>query len=141
MTSTTSVASTAAGQTAADPTAAVREVLHRLYAAWTDNDAEAFAALYREDATVVMPGVLHRGQDAVRAYMAAAFAGPLKGSRALDEPVDIRVLGDTAVVVSTAGILLAGETEVPAERRRHATWTLHRRDGVWSIAAYANAPA
>jgi uncharacterized protein (TIGR02246 family) len=71
----------------------VRELLRRLYAAWADNDAEARAALYRDDATVVMPAVLHRGRAAVRDYMAAALAGPLKGSRGVDQPQDIRMIG------------------------------------------------
>ncbi|ETK30545.1 SgcJ/EcaC family oxidoreductase [Microbispora sp. ATCC PTA-5024] len=121
--------------------AGVHELLRQVYAAWTDNDADAFAALYLPDATVVLPGVLHRGREAVRAYMAAAFAGPLKGSRGIDEPEDVRVMGDTAVVVSRAGILMAGETALPADRERLATWVLARRDGEWRIAAYANAPA
>ncbi len=88
----------------------VRDVLERMYAAWADNDADAFAELYVEDATVVMPGTFHRGRAAVREYMAAAFAGPLKGSRAVDEPQDVRVNGDTAVIVSRAGIIMAGRT-------------------------------
>ena len=122
--------------------AAVRAVLDALYAAWADGDADAFAALYREDATVVMPGVLHRGRAAVRDHMAAAFAGPLRGSRAVDRPLEVRILGtDTAIVVSSAGILMADEQELPPERERSATWVLHREHGRWSIAAYANTPA
>ncbi|HEX7746716.1 MAG TPA: SgcJ/EcaC family oxidoreductase [Micromonosporaceae bacterium] len=125
-----------------DETAAVRDVLRRLYAAWADNDAEAFAALYRDDATVVMPAVFHRGRAAVRDYMAAAFAGPLKGSRGVDRPQDIRMIGpDTAIVVSRAGIVMAGEEGLPAERERLATWVLSKQDDRWLVAAYANAPA
>jgi uncharacterized protein (TIGR02246 family) len=120
---------------------AVREVFERLYKAWGDGDADAFADLYVEDATVVMPGVFNQGREAVRGYMAAAFAGPLKGSRGVDEPQDVRVHGDTAIVVSRAGIIMAGEQEFPAERERLATWVLSRRDGRWLVAAYANAPA
>lgn len=120
---------------------AVREVFERLYKAWGDGDADAFADFYVEDATVVMPGVFNRGREAVRGYMAAAFDGPLKGSRAVDEPQDVRVHGDTAIVVSRAGIIMAGEQEFPPERERLATWVLSRRDGRWLVAAYANAPA
>ena len=119
----------------------VRAVLGRMYAAWADNDPDAFADLDAEDATVVLPGVFQRGREAVRDYMAAAFAGPLKGSRAVDEPQDVRVDGDTAVIVSRAGIIMAGEDAVRAERERLATWVLSRRSGRWLVSAYANAPA
>jgi uncharacterized protein (TIGR02246 family) len=122
-------------------TTAVLAVLELLYAAWAAGDADAFAALYLDDATVVRPGVLHRGRAAVRDFMAAAFAGPLKGSRGIDDQQDVRIIGDTAIIVSRAGILMAGEQSLPAERERHATWVLCRRDGRWMIAAYSNAPA
>ena len=127
--------------TAAD-TAAVRAVLDRFYAGWAANDADAFIPLYLEDASVVRPGVVHHSRDALRSGMAASFAGPLKGSRAVDDAASIRFPGpDTAIVVGTAGVLMPGEESVPAERQVSATWVLVRRDGEWRIAAYANAPA
>lgn len=123
-------------------THAVRELLRQVYAAWADNDADAFAALYLDDATVVLPGVFRQGRSAVRDYIAGAFAGPLKGSRGIDEPQDIRILGgDTAIVVSRAGIMMAGEQDLPAEREQMATWVLSKQDGQWMIAAYSNASA
>lgn len=121
--------------------AEIQDLLRRLYAAWADNDADAFASFYTPEATVVMPGVFHQGRATVREYMAAAFDGPLKGSRGLDEPQDVRVKGDTAIVVSRAGILFPGESELPADRERVATWVLTRGDGAWSVAAYSNASA
>jgi uncharacterized protein (TIGR02246 family) len=121
---------------------AVRALLRDLYTAWANNDADAFAALYVEDATVVMPGVFTKGKEQVREYMATGFAGPLKDSRATDEPKSIRFLGDdAAVVVSEGGIVMAGETAVPVGRRVRATWTLVKRDGQWLIAGYHNCPA
>jgi uncharacterized protein (TIGR02246 family) len=118
---------------------AVRDVLEQVYVTWAANDADAFAALYVDDATVVMPGVFHRGSAAVRDYMAAGFAGPLKGSRGVDEPQDIRIVGeDTAIVISEGGVVLAGAQE-PASRVR-ATWVLSKIHEEWKIAAYANAP-
>ena len=122
-------------------TAAIAEVFRRLYAAWDANDAGAFAALYRSDATVVMPKVLHHNRNEIRSAMAENFRGALKGSRGVDEPLIIRVIADTAIVVSRAGIIMAGEDELPVEREVHATWVLTRQDGDWLVAAYANAPA
>jgi uncharacterized protein (TIGR02246 family) len=74
--------------------------------------------------------------------MADAFAGPLKGSRGVDDAHDVRLLGtDTAVVVGRGGFVLAGEQSVPPGRERFATWVLARQAGRWQIAAYANTPA
>jgi uncharacterized protein (TIGR02246 family) len=120
---------------------AVLDLLAKLYAAWAAGDADTFADFYTEDATVVMPGVFHHGKEAVRRYMAAGFAGPLRGSRGVDEPQHIRILGDVAILVSKAGILMSGETELPLERERYATWILTKQDGDWLVAAYANAAA
>lgn len=124
-----------------DTTTAVRAVLENAYGAWADGDADAFAALYVEDATVVMPRVFHRDRAAMHAYMTDAFAGPLKGSRPVDEPLSVRIVGDTAIVVSRSVILMAGEVDIPTEREVHATWVLARGEHGWRIAAYANAPA
>jgi uncharacterized protein (TIGR02246 family) len=118
--------------------AEIRDLLDRVYEAW--GDADAFAALYRPDATVVMPGVFKQGRDAVRESMAAAWAGPLRGSRPIDEPRDFRLIGDTAIVVSRAGILMPGQDELPAAAERLATWVLTRDEGAWAVAAYTNTP-
>jgi len=120
----------------------IRNVFGEIYAAWADNDADAFVAPYRDDATVVMPGSFHRNKEEIRASMAAGFRGPLKGSRAVDEPLSIRVIGDdTAIIASKAGILMAGEAQLPKDREVIATWVLVRQDGNWLVASYANAPA
>jgi uncharacterized protein (TIGR02246 family) len=147
----TTMTSTAAGHTDQASTdqastdqagAVVRDVLTQLYAAWAAGDADAFAALYRDDATVVMPTGFYRGSASVRDHMAAGFAGPLRGSRGIDEPQDVRFVGpDIVIAVSSAGILMAGEQELPVERRRLATWVLCRQDGEWLVAAYTNTPA
>jgi uncharacterized protein (TIGR02246 family) len=123
-------------------TAAVRDILQRVYVAWAAGDADAFAALYRDDATVILPGMFHHGRSALHAYIAGAFAGPLKGSRGVDDPQDIRILGgNTAIVVSKAGIVMAGEQDLPTQREVLATWVLTKQDGNWQIAAYTNTPA
>jgi uncharacterized protein (TIGR02246 family) len=118
---------------------AVLGVLDGMYAAWAAGDVDGIARHYTQDATVVMPGVFDADREAVRAFFTVAFAGRLKGSTTIDEPQDVRFYGpDTAVVISTGGIVLAGQDTVMRQVR--ATWTLVRQDGDWLIAAYANAP-
>jgi uncharacterized protein (TIGR02246 family) len=117
----------------------VRALLRSITAAWDANDADAFAAHYAPDATVVLPGgVFHRDREEIRVWMAAGFDGPLKGTRGVDEPELVRIGGDSAVVICRAGFLLPGETELPAARERRATWTLRRTPEGWRAAAYTN---
>ncbi|HEX3957693.1 MAG TPA: SgcJ/EcaC family oxidoreductase [Trebonia sp.] len=109
--------------------------------AWTDGDADAFAAGYAENATVIFPGTYLPGREAIRAAMAAAFAGPLKGSRRIHDVHAIRFPGDrTAVVISNSGTVLAGEPGAPADRSERVTWLLSRRDGRWLVEAYHSSP-
>ena len=104
--------------------------------------AEAFVADYTEDASVIQPGVYEKDREEIRTNIAAAFAGPLSGSRVAARPVDVRLLtGDTAIVVSEDGIIFPGQDAVASERLVRATWVLVRRDGGWRIASYHNSPA
>jgi uncharacterized protein (TIGR02246 family) len=121
---------------------AVLKVLDEIYAAWADNDAEAFVASYTADATTIQPGTYRNTREMVRDGMAAGFAGPLKGSRVLDEVQSVRYLSDdAAVVISRSAVLMAGETDVPADRWVLATWVLTRQSDRWLLAAYHNCPA
>jgi uncharacterized protein (TIGR02246 family) len=121
---------------------AVLDVLARLYQAWEAGDAKAFVADYTEDASVIQPGVYEKDREEIRTTIAAAFTGPLNGSRVAARPVDVRFLtGDTAIVVSEDGIIFAGQDAVASERLVRATWVLVRRDGGWRIASYHNSPA
>jgi uncharacterized protein (TIGR02246 family) len=120
---------------------AVLAVIQALYAAWEANDADEFVAEYLEDATVVQPGVYKKDRQEIRTTMAAGFGGPLKGSRVIDTPKDVRfVSDDTAIMVSEGGIVFAGETTCPSDRMVRATWVMSKRDGHWFVAAYHNSP-
>lgn len=119
----------------------VLAVLAATVQAWSANDAEAFAALYSDDASVVLGGgTFLRGRTEIRDYMAAGFAGPLSGTKGADEAESVRVIGNGAIVVSRSGFRLPGEDAVAPDRRRRATWTLARNDAGWQIEAYHNCP-
>ncbi len=120
---------------------AVRGVLDAVYAAWADNDADAFVAPYATDATAVHSGVVMENRDAIRATMVTVFAGDLKGSRGIHEVQSIRFVGvDTAIVLSTGAILFAGQAEPAAESRTLDGWVLCRQDGTWRVEAFHNCP-
>ena len=121
---------------------AVLDVLKGVYEAWEANDAEAFVADYLDDASVVQPGIYQEDRQEIRSTMAGGFAGPLKGSRVIDQPRDVRFLNEnTAIVISEGGIVFPGQNAVPSEGTVRATWVLAKRDGRWLVAAYHNSAA
>jgi uncharacterized protein (TIGR02246 family) len=120
---------------------AIQAVLVDSYGAWEAGDAEGMVANYTADATAVLPGSLRDSREVIRESMALAFAGPLQGSSTYNKQLSLRFLGrDAAIAISESGILFAGESEVPDERKVNATWALEKRDGQWLIAAYHNSP-
>ncbi len=122
--------------------ATVLAVLDRVYAAWSNGDADAFVADYREDASALMPGSYLPTRQAIRDAMAYSFGGPLKGTSTFNRVLDLRFVNDdTAVVVTESGILGPDETEAPPARRSNATWVLVRLDDAWRLAAYSNSPS
>jgi uncharacterized protein (TIGR02246 family) len=115
----------------------VHGVLSGILTAWADNDVDAFVTWYADDATVVIAGSFMQDKQVIRAAMAAAFAGPLKGSSRVVELQSVRLLGDdAAIVIGKSGIVPAGESETPADRWTLATWVLSDHDGNWLVEAY-----
>jgi uncharacterized protein (TIGR02246 family) len=130
-----------AGPSAADQ-AAVWAVTQKVIAAWANNDADAFARIFAEDATLILPGLLRTGREEIRAYMANAFAGPYKGSRVTGKPINIKFLSPEAVLIIThGGVLKQGETQLSDVRAIRAMWLIVKRDGQWLLTAYQNCPA
>jgi uncharacterized protein (TIGR02246 family) len=121
--------------------AALRGVPERTTAAWDKNDAGAFAEVFTRDTKVVIAGTYLQGRDQVFAYISAAFAGPIKGTRVVSDPVSVEYINaDTGLVMTEGGILLPGEASVAGERAIWGTWVLAREDGQWRIRAYHSSP-
>lgn len=111
-----------------------------IYAAWAAGDADAFVVAYLPDATATLPGTFLADRDAIHAAMAAAFAGPLAGSKAVHALETARFLGDSvAVVTGTDAVVPAGAADPGPPAR--TTWVLARRADRWYVAAYHASPA
>ena len=120
---------------------ALRAVFDETSAAWADGDADAFAARYATDATVILPGRYLPGREAIRTAMTAAFAGPLKNSRRIHRVQSVRFTDPgTAVVITDSITALPGNPEPPVQQHERATWVLSRHDGRWLIDAYHSSP-
>lgn len=114
----------------------------RLVEAWSRNDGYGVADAFTEDGILVLPGdVLKIGRSEIGAFMAAAYAGPFKGTGVTGKPVDLRFATDDCALIRThGGILAPGETSIAPELAVRSTWVVVKRDGEWQLAAYQNSP-
>src|SRR5215470_4350775 len=126
----------------AQDVAAITQIPQRVIAAWADHDADAFAAVFTKDSSMILPGDVYRkGRDEIRAFFAAGFNGPYQGTEVTGEPLDIQfVTPDVAVLITEGGVLAPGETTVAAERLIRATWVVAKQDNGWQLAVYHNSP-
>jgi uncharacterized protein (TIGR02246 family) len=121
--------------------AEIAAVPARMVASWAAHDAEAFADLFTEDGTLILPGVYKKGRDEIRAFMAAGYVGPYQGTRVTGTPLDIKPLAPGAVALLTmGGVIAAGATELSDKAAIRASWILVKRDGRWQLAVYQNCP-
>jgi uncharacterized protein (TIGR02246 family) len=127
---------------AAGDQAAIAAVPARMVAAWAAHDAEAFADLFVDDGTMILPGMYKKGRDDIRAFMADGFVGQYKGTRVTGAPIEIKPLGSGAVALITqGGVIEAGESELSAASAIRASWILVKRDDRWLLAVYQNCPS
>jgi uncharacterized protein (TIGR02246 family) len=140
VTATKPATSSTAGPSAADQ-AAIAALPARMVAAWAAHDSDAFAELFTEDGTLILPGIYKKGRDEIREFMAGAFATVYKGSTVTGAPIEIKPLRAGAVALITqGGVMPAGETEVSEAAAIRASWILVKRGRKWQLAVYQNCP-
>jgi uncharacterized protein (TIGR02246 family) len=134
-TETSAVAPTVAGTEQAE----IAAVPARMVAAWAAHDADAFADLFTEDGTLILPGVYKKGRDEIREFMSAGYAGPYQGTRVTGTPIDMKPLAPGAVaLLTTGGVIAAGATELSDAAAIRASWILVKRASRWELAVYQN---
>ncbi len=113
----------------------------RARAAWDANDADAFAGVFTENGSILVDDEQLSDPGAIRDFFAEAFAGDLRGTRLLVEPIEIKVLEPgVAVVITDGGVLYGDETEVPQERVVRGTWVTKQTDGEWRLVSQQTSP-
>ncbi|NUR28002.1 MAG: SgcJ/EcaC family oxidoreductase [Catenulispora sp.] len=132
--------STVAPPSAADQMA-IAAVPAKMIAAWAAHDADAFADLFAEDGTMMLPGIIKKGKAQIREYMAAEYAGRYKDTTVTGQPIEIKPLASGAVALLTeGGVIPPGETQLSAESAIRASWILVNQGGQWKLAVYHNCP-
>ncbi|GLU48710.1 SgcJ/EcaC family oxidoreductase [Nocardiopsis ansamitocini] len=128
--------------TSPEEMAALKSVPARIVEAWEKNDADLFAAVFTEDASLILPGDVYLvGREQIRSFMANAYAGPFKGTRVVGDPLLVKRLDDNAaLLVTQGGILAPGDEQVTPERAIRASWVLVKSGAGWLITGYQNTP-
>lgn len=122
-------------------TIAVTALPAKFVAAWAAQDADAFAEVFTETGTMVLPGVFCKGREEIRAFMAEAFAGRYRGTQVTGMPISLEFFGDTAVLVTRGGVMAAGQNKVSPARAVRASWiAVVDYDCSWRLGAYHNCP-
>lgn len=133
--------SSTAGPSAADQ-AAMAAVPQRIVKAWAEHDAEAFAGVFTDDGTMILPGTYCKGREDISAFMAEAFRGRYQGTQVTGTPISVAFLnGEAGVLVTHGGVLRPGQSELSDETAIRASWVVVKRNGEWQLAAYQNSPA
>lgn len=115
----------------------VRAVLTALVAAWERQDADAYGALFTDDATyTTFVGTLYRGRTAIVESHRALFRSFLKGTSLADERIEVRFHGPDAAVVTSRGDVVKGRRRRPPGKAQ--TYTLVRTGDGWRVAAFQN---
>jgi uncharacterized protein (TIGR02246 family) len=121
-----------------DDRAAIYAVITALLDAWARHDADAYAALFTEDATyITFVGTRYQGRREIAESHRALWANFLKGTRLADQILDVRFYEPDTTVVTSRGDTYKGQR--PKKLMKVQTYILVREsDGHWRIAAFQN---
>ncbi|MET8872507.1 SgcJ/EcaC family oxidoreductase [Nocardia sp. NPDC004604] len=126
---------TAAPQSAKE----ICDLLDELTSAWGRGDADAYGALFTEDATYTsFVGTYYQGRTDIIEGHRALFAGFKKGTKLTDSILGIRFYGTDTAVVTSRGDTYQDDPTQPADMSKTQTYTIVRQDGRWLIAAFQN---
>ncbi|MGW6378570.1 SgcJ/EcaC family oxidoreductase [Rhodococcus sp. NPDC055112] len=112
--------------------------LSAMTAAWDRNDADAYGAVFTENASyTTFIGTHYQGRGDLTAAHRALFAGFLKDTKLADSYLGARFYGGNVAIVTSRGDRY--ENDRPDELSKTQTYTLVRElDGQWRIASFHN---
>ncbi|AGL16703.1 SgcJ/EcaC family oxidoreductase [Actinoplanes sp. N902-109] len=113
----------------------------RVRAAWDAGDADALAAMFLDNGSMLLGDRQLTSRAEIRDYLAEAFAGGYRGSRLVETVRDITELtGTVAVAVGESAIVPAGQDEPAADAAQRTMWVVVQHDGDWRVASWQSSP-
>lgn len=119
---------------------AIRHLFQQLLAAWGAGDAQAYGALFTEDADyIAFDGVNQQGRPAIIAGHQPLFERFLKGSTLTGDLVNITLLAPNVALAHAIGSIIdAGRHTPKAERLSSQTLLVIKENGTWRFRAFHN---
>lgn len=123
-----------------------KRAIHALYsemlAGWNRHDANAFAAPFAEDSTVIgFDGSQMDGREEIISTLGQIFADHVTASY-ISKVKDVRLLSPTVGMLrAIVGMVPPGQTDLNPAVNAHQTIVTIKRDGTWRIALLQNTPS
>ncbi len=119
---------------------AIRQLFQRLMDAWAAGDAQAYAALFTDDADYyAFDGVNQKGRSGIEAGHKELFERFLKGSKLTGGLVDLQPLAPNVMLAHAVGSIIdAGRTKPKAERLSSQTLIAVKENEEWRFRAFHN---
>ena len=119
---------------------AIEALFSTMHRAWLNNDADAYANCFEQQADyVAFDGTHVSGRAANRALHESLFASVLRDTRLVGGPPKLRMLTpDVVLVHSTGAVLFPWQKELVNSRLSIQTLVLVKREGRWLAAAFHN---
>ncbi len=120
---------------------AVLTVPQRIMGAWARNDADLFADTFTDNGSLLLNDNQMTSREQIRAYMAAGYAGPLKGAKVHGWPLQVTRLSErAAMVVTQGGIMFPGEERIADRNSIRAMWLIVAEEGRWKLLSHQSSP-
>jgi len=118
--------------------AGLRALMAQMVEAWDRADSAGLAAAFTEDGELVAgDGTLTSGRREIESYFAGLLTRLPKGTRFTAPVSSVRlVAAQVALVSSSGGFLMPGDTEVTPERRGIQFLVAVREGGAWRAALF-----
>jgi uncharacterized protein (TIGR02246 family) len=120
----------------------IRGLYQALIDAWNDHDAEAFAAVFREDgASIGFDGSELEGREEIVSEIQRIFADHQTAPYVV-RVRSVRMLSEgVALLRAVAGMIPPGHKDINPNVNAHHTLIAEKRGGSWFIRLFQNTPA
>jgi uncharacterized protein (TIGR02246 family) len=126
-----------------DDEAAIRKLYQQMIDGWNEGRGDAFAAPYTDDSDFIgFDGTYMKGRQEIASFHQMLFNKFLRGSRLIGKIRSIRfVTMDVAIMIAVGGTVMAGRSDIDADRNSIHTLVAVKHNVKWYFTAFQNSRA